>query len=80
MAGRCTFCRGPTGKEAARGYAAMFAKLIAHCSGTHNPKACWVWQGAKRHAVENGEAPYPSPSWPRPIASRCARTTLIFNN
>ena len=47
----CLFCNCRI-KETDRGYyCGAVCQVMAGCSGTHDPRGCWIWQKAKR---ENG--------------------------
>lgn len=49
MDGGCAFCGGA--KRTRSGYCGHVCQVMAGCSGTHDPKGCWIWRRAKR---ENG--------------------------
>jgi len=45
----CAFCGGPI--SSGRDYCGHVCQVMAGCSGTTDPRGCWVWTRAKR---ENG--------------------------
>lgn len=49
MSRECAFCGRPTARTVAgRQYCGYVCQVMAGCSGTTEPKGCWVWRRAKR--------------------------------
>lgn len=41
---RCAFC----GVVSRGAYCGVVCRIMAHCAGTSDPGACWIWVGARR--------------------------------
>jgi hypothetical protein len=47
--GRCEICRGAIIATSPGRWSCPSCRILAKCSNTDNPSACWVWKGAVRN-------------------------------